>query len=154
CSARAVRSLRESPRLGPTPGWLADDPDGPFFVLRGRVNGCDSVGAFFNTGRGLSPNRRTRLFGWRNEAGVSSALHQECQRGSGDRAAGHGPELVSGARLPFAACKRRTGGQGRREGRMTVENRVIGAIEEQVWIDGLADPTQRAVRAVLDRAPA
>jgi uncharacterized membrane protein len=37
---------------------------------------------------------------------------------------------------------------------MTVENRVIGAIERQTWIDGLAEPAQRAVRAVLDRAPA
>lgn len=37
---------------------------------------------------------------------------------------------------------------------MTVENRVIGAIEEQAWIDRVADPVQAAVRGVLDRAPA
>jgi uncharacterized membrane protein len=36
---------------------------------------------------------------------------------------------------------------------MTAENQVISTIEGQAWIDRAADPAQRAIRVVLDRAP-
>src|SRR5262249_40067614 len=41
-----------------------------------------------------------------------------------------------------------------REGRMTLEDKVIETIEKLEWIDRAAIPVQRAVRVVLDRVPA